>query len=225
MNSTFLKQNLKVILAVGLGLIVVVSAIIFYVNQNSNQSKSNNEESKITEEKLAEKTTVIEPAKTPAENLSVVKNTKYTGTSLQILTSALSFPNSVLTFSDEDNFSLNASGLSLSLLGNSALSVQGQYPIVEINASGKYIVSQDKSSIDLKVSVLNFIFNVNAKPVDEATSQLILTEVAKSGIILPVVSQSSPVVVNVNIQINSEPALTVKSTTNSVYYLSFVGTK
>jgi hypothetical protein len=149
----------------------------------------------------------------------------YTGQA-QVLTAAFLFPDSTFTYNSNNTFSMKASGLSLSLLGNPALQVQGQYPIVEVEISGT-MAAKDDGSVEIKAESIKPAFKAvlagQTTNIDETESKRLLVALTNLGVIIPTPTKENPT--KVDAVIDTKSALDIKSVPTSPVFVAFKGSK
>ena len=144
--------------------------------------------------------------------------------SAQLLLPTLSFPEATMTTNPDDTFELEASGLSLALLGEQSLQVDGQYPLVEVSAAGGADITS-ATSVDLIVTSLTPNFYLEAEDgtrtdVDPAAQEQITQTLAASGIVIPEVSETSPATLPVSIT-ESAQGVAVATLPEADFFASF----
>jgi predicted small lipoprotein YifL len=155
--------------------------------------------------------------------LAAVVGTKQ-GTATLLLNS-LVFPTATMVTNPDQSFTLEAEGLDLALLGNTALQVQGVYPKVMVKTGGKVVVSANGAELVLNNLTPGFYVTDAAgvkTPLDATVQASLAQGLAAAGIAIPTIDSTKPVTVPVTIDVATTGMFTVKSTSTSPILAQFV---
>jgi hypothetical protein len=179
----------------GVSLLVLVAVIFFFLNSNKedSDSKSSNSSSSISNSEN-------EPA--PSELTFSALEGQYRGLG-SLLTTSLAFPRVNLQFSDSDQAKLEASGLSLSLLGNPELQVNGVYPTTTVTGQADATITEDQNLI-LNIKTLEVSFLIDGQDVDAPNTTRLIGLLGQSGIVIPEISEANPTSIEAQITLEDD---------------------
>ena len=223
-------------LAVALLIVLAAIGIAVFQGNNDDQETVSNQESTsestqatsdvslTVEEDPATSTSAPAPGTSPedpVDNVLTPLQGTQTGTA-QLLLTSLNFPTATMT-TEGDTFVLEASGLSLSLLGNQALQVNEVYPLVEVTASGAADIETNGVRLEVTSLVPNFYLEAEdgtRTPIDETTQTELVTALAGAGIAIPEVSETTPASLPVTVT-DEAGSLQVTTTSDADFFARF----
>lgn len=145
-----------------------------------------------------------------------------------LLLSSLMFPDATMTTNEDLSFTLEAGGLSLALLGNPDLAIDGNYPMVMVDAGGTVEVAPTNPV--LNVTTLTPSFFVSGPEGEEINltaeqTEGIVAGLASAGIVIPEITPDAPAQIPVELSANSDGNPVLTSTADAPLYARFEVTK
>ena len=134
-------RNIYIGVAIVIALILIGSGVYWYSTLNKSNSNSANSSDTSSSVSVSKQAPIVG---------------KYTGAG-SVLSAALNFPQTMIEFKSDKTFILNGDGLSLSLLADPTLQVNGVYPTAKLVASGTY-KTVDPKNMDISVSAITLTF-------------------------------------------------------------------
>jgi len=183
---------------------------IFYATTGQKKEEVKTENPKIVE---------IEKPKSTVVSLS---GKTYNIPNSSLLTSFLVFPEGELKFDTKNNFTIKAEKLDLALLNNPEYQIRGKYPLASGVASGTITETSSPKIASLTVNNLTLDFSVDGQIADTAEKTKILESLAKIGIKVPVITNTTPLQLDVDISLEDKK-LKIQNTTTAPIVVAING--
>ncbi len=210
-----------------IAVLVLVLGLFAYFTMGNNAKNSDSKSNSTTnsnssnQSSQSQLSTVSSNQSSQAEKLDITKAVgSYSGTGT-ILTSSLVFPKTTFTLTADSKFVLDAKGLDLALLNDEALKVQGQFPVAGVKVNGTALPKAD-GTVDMRATAVSPMFTVGGQVLPESATPQILEGLKKYGIILPVVSETQPLIVATEVE-KQDTKLVINNLPDSNFVVKFSG--
>jgi type II secretory pathway pseudopilin PulG len=215
------NNNSKYIIAVIVILLLIGGGVWYY--QSAEQKKKDDDQA--TQQKQADDNAAMMQAQQQSSTSIQNVSGTYTGQNASILSSFLVFPTSSLELTTDHNFTFDGSNLDIYPLIKPYLTDNTITKVtVSTNIIGSVADNADQKTVDFTAKALTINYFVNGSPADADTTATLTAAVAKAGLTIPVITDTSPVVLNTTLD-NTDPIITIANTAQAPFTFSFTGTK